>query len=390
MFPARRVSTAGAPKGFTVNRVDQLSGIVLAVCAGALFLIVVSYLAKRRRGLVDSRTEDRFSADLRVLTVAHARREADRSHERESRTLAAGGPRRGHVLSAATHRTRKETAMKRPYGVEDRAVARAHQRVAAQRQRLDDARARRAAAAKRRLLLTCVLLLGSVAGWVAVVVSALTWIVPMATTLLLGLVLVLGRRAAVAGQRFDAETVADLKDAQEDAVEAQEQAMRRRRAPSEVADFAMVDPDMNVRRVPQSAIGGDEWTPVPVPTPAYQLKARASRVVRTSAAARAERERQAQDVVEANRDSESPAVSTDEALPAPVEASVAEQLAAVQEQALQHPPKKKSDKKGVRPSTSAETRSGQTDEHQPLAPAREDAANIDLDAVLRRRRVAGE
>ncbi len=67
---------------------------------------------------------------------------------------------------------------------------------------------RRAAAARRRLVLTILLLMASAGAWVAVSLGSARWLFAAIPTVLLVLVLVLGRRAVILGNRADARRAA--------------------------------------------------------------------------------------------------------------------------------------------------------------------------------------
>ncbi len=103
--------------------------------------------------------------------------------------------------------------MDRPHGTQDRITADAARRAAQARAARAAAVARRAAAARRRALLAGVLVLATVVGWAAfVVVPAVGWVAGVAPTVLLSTVLVLGRRAVLAGREADAEWEARIAD----------------------------------------------------------------------------------------------------------------------------------------------------------------------------------
>ncbi|WP_265522619.1 hypothetical protein [Oerskovia flava] len=212
----------------------------------ALFVLWLGYYVphrvSHRQTLLESRTEDRFSGSLRVLAVAsglsvpaqqHSAVAAitDRPHvgAGPSLLLATAGS-GGHVRPGPADRPQQEEgtyAMEstpRASGTRPSAVPRpqtgAHPTVPAARQGAAAARSssapsriavleRRAAAARRRLTLTVLLLLVSAGAWAAVVLTPVPWFVAAGPTALLALVLVLGRRAVLAGQRADAAWLAE-------------------------------------------------------------------------------------------------------------------------------------------------------------------------------------
>lgn len=166
-----------------------------------LALILLGYLlphlVRSRQLLLQSRLEDRFSAGLRVLPVTAEGRSAGGAHHG------------GAVARPYLHPPRTEAAVNRPTTRGARAEEDARALAAARAARAAEI-SRRAAAARRRLALTLVLLVGAVAAWAAVGLASLGWWVAALPTVLLGGVLVLGRRAAVAGQRRNAQARAEM------------------------------------------------------------------------------------------------------------------------------------------------------------------------------------
>ncbi len=98
--------------------------------------------------------------------------------------------------------------MHRPQSVADRVSADGAYLTASERAARAAALARRAAAARRRARLVVGLLLVTLLAWVAVPTAQLSALLAVAPTLLLAAVLVAGRRAVLAGQRADAAWVA--------------------------------------------------------------------------------------------------------------------------------------------------------------------------------------
>ena len=95
--------------------------------------------------------------------------------------------------------------MDRPHGTSDRVLADAVRHSASEHARRAAHLASRAAGARRRAALTALLLVASVGGWAATIaVPGLSVLLGAAPTALLAGVLVLGRRAVVAGARADA------------------------------------------------------------------------------------------------------------------------------------------------------------------------------------------
>lgn len=102
--------------------------------------------------------------------------------------------------------------MDRPHAAGDRIVADAVRRSAAEHARRAAHLAHRRAAARRRALLTVVLLVAAVGGWAAAGLASASLLLGAVPTVLLGGVLVLGRRAVVAGHRADAAWAAGAAD----------------------------------------------------------------------------------------------------------------------------------------------------------------------------------
>ncbi len=175
----------------------------------ALALMLLCYLlpqlVRSRQFLLDSRVEDRFSGDLRVLATAGA-----------------GAP----GAASAGHAPHHGQPAARPYlhdparRPEAPAVNRPHARTG---RPSDDARAlaaaraaraarvsRRAAAIRRRRILTAVLLVLAVAGWVGVGLGRVPWVIAAAPTLLLVTVLELGRRTAIKARAHDRRDRAEM------------------------------------------------------------------------------------------------------------------------------------------------------------------------------------
>ncbi|MFD1717231.1 hypothetical protein [Georgenia deserti] len=177
----------------------ELQGYVVAALTLILLGYLLPHLVRSRQVLLDSRVDDRFSGDLRIVATGAAPR------DRNSR---------GHTTGATPHL--HTSAARRPEGTMTPPRARS-ERV------IDDARAlaaaraaraarvsRRAAAARRRLVLTLALLVLTGAAWAAAGAALLPWPVALAPSLLLATVLVLGRRAAVKARANDRRDRAEM------------------------------------------------------------------------------------------------------------------------------------------------------------------------------------
>lgn len=189
---------------------DAASLTTLAV-VGLWIAYLVPHKLRHRQQLLESRTDDRFSGSLRVLAVTSSttpRRTQDLRGDCE-----AGTPKRVELLTPGrgvpvtvrgAAAPRGAGAVERPHATQDRVSADAARRAAQQRAAHVAAVARRGAAARRRALLTGLLLTASVVGWAVAGLTTITLAAGLVPTVLLGGVLVMGRRAVVAGQAADA------------------------------------------------------------------------------------------------------------------------------------------------------------------------------------------
>ncbi len=178
---------------------------------------LVPHKLRYRQQLLESRADDRFSGALRVLAVTGPRgREARRDAEAAARAGAGADcgpttekrvglltPSRGVPLLTAGRGG--GTTVDRPHGTQDRISADAARRAAQRRAAHAAAVARRGAAARRRAVLALALLVATAAGWTVVGLTAVTVVAGIVPSVLLGGVLVLGRRAVLAGRAADAE-----------------------------------------------------------------------------------------------------------------------------------------------------------------------------------------
>jgi hypothetical protein len=197
---------------------------VALVLAGLWLAYLVPYKLRHRQQLLESRVDDRYSEALRVVAVTRRAPKAG-TGQRGGRTVGRLGPAhagttglltpgRGLVVTA-TGGTGGET-VDRPHATPERITAEAARRAAQTRAARAAASARRAAAARRRAVLAVVLLVAAVGGWTAVgLVPAASIAVGLAPTALLGLVLVAGRRAVVAGKRNDEAMARQIVEADE-------------------------------------------------------------------------------------------------------------------------------------------------------------------------------
>ncbi|GAA3509190.1 hypothetical protein [Georgenia daeguensis] len=181
----------------------ELQGYVVVALTLILLGYLLPHLVRTRQQLLDSRVEDRFSGDLRILATAGT---PDTAQGRVVHP-------RGHTSGARPYlhdpARRPEAPMNRPRARSERATEDARALAAARAARAARV-SRRAAAARRRLVLTVALLLLSGGAWAAVGLAGASWALAVVPTLLLGAVLVLGRRTAVRAAAHDRRDRAEM------------------------------------------------------------------------------------------------------------------------------------------------------------------------------------
>ncbi|MBO3096439.1 hypothetical protein [Cellulomonas dongxiuzhuiae] len=194
---------------------NGLAGLVALALVGLWAAYLVPHHLRHRQRLLEARTDDRFSAGLRVVAVASSTR---RRLGRRAAAAGMWGPSTTALLTPGTGvpaayagTLTGGTTVDRPHATPERISAEAARRLAQARAARAASAARRGAAARRRGLLAAVLVVASVAGWVvAGVAPAATWLLGAVPTALLASVVVLGRRAVIAGHVADAEWVATI------------------------------------------------------------------------------------------------------------------------------------------------------------------------------------
>ncbi|MFH5824739.1 hypothetical protein [Georgenia sp. AZ-5] len=171
----------------------------------ALTLLLLGYLlptlVRNRQLLLDSRVGDRFSGDLRILATTGPGRTArtDGTHHGPQAT-------RPYLHDPAR---RPEAPVNRPHARTESAAEDARALAAARAARAARV-ARRAAAVRRHRALTVLLLLAAVAGWAAFALASTPWPLGAAPTLLLVVVLDLGRRTAAKARAHDRRDRAEM------------------------------------------------------------------------------------------------------------------------------------------------------------------------------------
>lgn len=242
--------------GRTYRRdVNDVAGWVLVGIAVLVFAYIVPAVVRSRQVVVDSRVDDRYSDDLRIVATAGHRP-----------VVVTGGGRafvhpRQHV---------QERAMASIDVQLDAASAR---HLASMRAARVAAASRRAAAARRRLLMTVVLAVAAAGGWAGYALASWSIAAAIGATAVLAVVVVLGRRAAAAGAAAEERWAQQIEIATK---------RDRRGAPSRARQEARLRVDIDPAALTASpsamavkvASADDEagWTPIPVPPPAYTLK----------------------------------------------------------------------------------------------------------------------
>jgi len=266
---------------------------------GLWIAYLVPHKLRHRQQMLESRTDDRFSEALRVLAVT-----GPEGSDRRRRAEVAGLPRtdcgpvdkRVGLLTPSTGARivptdRGGTHVDRPHGTQERVGADAARRTAQLRAAHAAATARRGAAARRRGLLAGLLAAATVAGWVVVGVTSLGVLAGVVPSVLLAGVVGLGRRAVVQGQAAEAEWQRRIAEAsapvrQREARPGRQAAAGRAVRPSTTDTQAItrvrVDAEApgavrTATRLRDGGREGDTWSPVTVPSPTYASKAPAPR-----------------------------------------------------------------------------------------------------------------
>ena len=169
----------------------------MLLCVAVLWIAyLVPHLLRYRQQLLESRTDDRFSEHLRVVRVARVTKGA-----LAGRQVAAPA---GRVLLHPPA-GRGGGPVDRPHALADRVVADAARRTGTERAQRAAYLARRSVGARRRAVLATLLLVLAGAGWVGAGAGGPVLALGLAPTALLVAVLGLGRRAVLLGRRADAD-----------------------------------------------------------------------------------------------------------------------------------------------------------------------------------------
>ncbi|WP_062379677.1 hypothetical protein [Demequina pelophila] len=272
------------------------AGLLAIIALGMVLAYVIPQRIKERSDYALVRTEDRFSAEMRVIRTTAERLEkpaARPSTDTGENPLLVTGAARASIVGLGAD------AMSRPTGPIDRAAA------AAQRQRLsmhhDRAAtlAERRAQARRRGRVALGALALTVAAWVSVLVAPVPAFVGAIATALLAGVVAAGARAAAAQRRVDARLALVAREVEAAATATQalrkvsrERAAGRHAEPSDVETQAIkivTSADIAPLSVPSPVVAepvgapavtasapveeSAAWSPREMPLPAYTLKA---------------------------------------------------------------------------------------------------------------------
>lgn len=379
----------------------EFAGPAALVVVGLWIAYLVPHKLRHRQQLLESRTDDRFSDALRVLAVtgpdgSRRRRRADIA--RSVRPDCGPVDKRVGLLTPGTGtrtagRDRGGTDVYRPHGTQEGIGTDAARRAAQLHAAHAAATARRGAAARRRGVLAGLLLVATVAGWAVAGITSLGVLAGIVPTVLFAGVLGLGRHAVVQGraaedewQRRIVEASRPMRTPRPGRMGAEGRAVRPSATDTQVIARVRVDQDTpTVARLRDGGREGDTWSPVAVPRPTYTMKPTAPRrepaplgeVEGSTLAAPARRSVTGRDDAAGAPPAETGAETTGP--------RVAEQTSTV----------------GGSPATGTATSTkggttvpatgGASEPHGSTAPASEQpTGSIDLDAVLARRRAAGE
>ncbi|WP_421742022.1 hypothetical protein [Cellulomonas sp.] len=374
---------------------NDLAGPVALALVGLWVAYLVPHKLRHRQQLLESRADDRFSEALRVVAVSdrRIRLEASSAECGPTASSTAGLLTPGKGLPVATGSATGGTTVDRPHGTQDRMTADAARRAAQARAARAASVARRGAAARRRALLAGFLVVATVVAWTVVGLNPLvTWVAGAVPTVLLGSVLVLGRRAVLAGREADEAWAQKIADERRVASGARTGAMRAVATASRTAPAAT-----------PAATAAQEAPAAPVEAPMAFVTGRAVHPSDASTEVFAR-------IVEDKGESEGPARHASTGQVPVVRRSVSDrtsETAAEDDEAwspvpvprptytmkASAPRREPVPLENLEGSTAARTADVETPadtERTPLEAPVETTGSIDLNAVLAKRRVAGE
>ncbi|MFV0427117.1 MAG: hypothetical protein ACK5KU_08795 [Beutenbergiaceae bacterium] len=239
---------------------NDVAGWVLVGIGVLLFAYIVPAAVRSRQLVVDSRVDDRFSSDLRIVATAG---------QREAAPASGTGRESGHPrLLQERHMTSRDLQL-------DAYSAR---RLAAIRAARAAASSRRAAAARRRLLITALLTVAAIGCWVGVALASWSVVAASLVTAALMGVVVLGQRAAVAGRQAEGRWAVEVNEAIAAArTRTEDRSQRGSALRMDVDPAALITAPIPEATTEAESSSDSAWTPVPVPPPAYTLKPAAPR-----------------------------------------------------------------------------------------------------------------
>ncbi|WP_430868417.1 hypothetical protein [Demequina aurantiaca] len=279
------------------------AGLLAIIAVGMVLAYVLPQRIKERSDYALVRTEDRYSAEMRVVksTAERAQRAAARpSTDSGEVPLLVTGAARASISALG------EEQMSRPSGPLDRAATAAQRERLALRSDRNTVLVERAQRAKRRSVVAGVVALLAVVGWVLVVATGFPAFFAALATAGFGGVVVAGARTAAAQRKADQNIrlIAREVEAAATATQALRRVARERAAgqesvPSDVETQAIrvvttedlaplaAPAPVPAPELPNRVISADEepararatWSPTEVPAPAYTLKASVRRSV---------------------------------------------------------------------------------------------------------------
>lgn len=377
---------------------NDLAGPVALALVGLWVAYLVPHKLRHRQQLLESRADDRFSEALRVVAVSdrRIRHEAASAECGPTASSTAGLLTPSKGLPVATGSATGGTTVDRPHGTQDRITTDAARRAAQARAARAASVARRAAAARRRAVLAGLLVVATVVGWAAVGLSPLvTWVAGAVPTVLLGSVLVLGRRAVLAGREADEAWEQKLADERRTASGPRTGAMRAVATASRAGAPATAKPAASAPAAPAAE-------PAAAPSEA-PLAFVTGRAIHPSDASTEVFER----IVADNGESDGPVRHASTGQVPVVRRSATEQPAAGEDEAwspvpvprptytmkASAPRREPAPLENLEGSTAARTAGAEAPsdaERTPLEAPVETTGSIDLNAVLAKRRAAGE
>lgn len=278
------------------------AGLLAIIAVGMVLAYVLPQRIKERSDYALVRTEDRYSAEMRVVksTAERAQKAAARpSSDSGEVPLLVTGAARASISALGGEQ------MSRPSGPLDRAATAAQRERLALRSDRAVVLAERAQRAKRRSRVASIVALVSVVAWVLVAVTGFPALIAALATATLGGVVVAGARTAAAQRKADINIrlIAREVEAAATATQALRRVARERAEgheaqPSDVETQAIrvvttedlaplaAPAPVPAPEIPQRATAatdrasqGEAWSPNEIPAPAYTLKASVRRSV---------------------------------------------------------------------------------------------------------------